>query len=47
MYGTMLYGTRDVRYEEVPKPKIEKPTDAIRLLLLSSPVADFSERKQP
>jgi threonine dehydrogenase-like Zn-dependent dehydrogenase len=29
MYGTMLYGTRDIRYEEVPDPKIEKPTDAI------------------
>lgn len=29
MLGTMLYGTRDIRFEEVPEPKIEKPTDAI------------------
>ena len=27
--ATMLYGPRDVRYEEVPEPKILKPTDAI------------------
>jgi Alcohol dehydrogenase GroES-associated len=29
MLGTILYGTRDVRCEEVPEPKILKPTDAI------------------
>jgi len=29
MLGTILYGTRDVRSEEVPEPKILKPTDAI------------------
>src|SRR5580704_16174962 len=29
MMGTMLYGSGDVRCEEVPEPKILKPTDAI------------------
>lgn len=29
MRGTVLYGAGDVRYEEVPEPKIVKPTDAI------------------
>lgn len=29
MKGTMLYGTRDVRFEERPDPKIIEPTDAI------------------
>ena len=29
MLGTMLYGPRDVRCEEVAEPKILKPTDAI------------------
>jgi threonine dehydrogenase-like Zn-dependent dehydrogenase len=29
MRGTVLYGARDVRSEEVPEPKILKPTDAI------------------
>ncbi len=29
MLGTMLYGPRDVRCEEVPEPKLLKPTDAI------------------
>jgi threonine dehydrogenase-like Zn-dependent dehydrogenase len=29
MRGTMLYGPGDVRYEEVPEPKILLPTDAI------------------
>ena len=29
MLGTVLYGARDVRCEEVPEPKILKPTDAI------------------
>src|SRR6266567_3434569 len=29
MQGTVLYGTGDIRFEEVPEPKITKPTDAI------------------
>ena len=29
MRGTVLYGSKDVRFEEVAEPKIEKPTDAI------------------
>src|SRR5437660_3270646 len=29
MRGTVLYGTRDVRFEDTPEPKITKPTDAI------------------
>jgi threonine dehydrogenase-like Zn-dependent dehydrogenase len=29
MKGTVLYGARDIRFEERPDPKIEKPTDAI------------------
>src|SRR6266404_1583229 len=29
MRGTVLYGTGDIRFEEVPEPKISKPTDAI------------------
>jgi threonine dehydrogenase-like Zn-dependent dehydrogenase len=29
MYGTMLYGPRDVRFEERPTPTISEPTDAI------------------
>jgi len=29
MLGTMLYGPGDVRFEERPEPRIEKPTDAI------------------
>lgn len=29
MLGTMLYGARDVRCEEVPEPTIQSPTDAI------------------
>lgn len=29
MWGTMLYGPRDVRFEECAEPKIETPTDAI------------------
>ena len=28
MQGTVLYGTGDVRFEDVPEPKITKPTDA-------------------
>lgn len=29
MYATIMYGPGDVRYEQVPDPRIEKPTDAI------------------
>ena len=29
MYGTMLYGPRDVRFEERPDPTIVEPTDAL------------------
>src|SRR5207253_1117030 len=29
MRGTVLYGTGDIRFEEVAEPKITKPTDAI------------------
>lgn len=29
MKGAMLYGVRDIRFEDRPEPKIEKPTDAI------------------
>ncbi|WP_027146664.1 zinc-dependent alcohol dehydrogenase family protein [Mesorhizobium sp. WSM3626] len=29
MQGTVLYGPGDIRFEEVPEPKILKPTDAI------------------
>jgi threonine dehydrogenase-like Zn-dependent dehydrogenase len=29
MKGTVLHGPGDIRYEDVPDPKIEKPTDAI------------------
>lgn len=29
MQGTMIYGTRDVRFEERPDPVIQEPTDAI------------------
>ncbi|MCC6728744.1 MAG: zinc-dependent alcohol dehydrogenase family protein [Chthonomonadales bacterium] len=29
MYATIMHGPGDVRYEQVPDPKIEKPTDAI------------------
>jgi threonine dehydrogenase-like Zn-dependent dehydrogenase len=29
MKGTVLYGPRDVRFEDRPDPRIEKPTDAI------------------
>jgi threonine dehydrogenase-like Zn-dependent dehydrogenase len=29
MKGTVLYGARDIRFEERPEPKILKPTDAI------------------
>jgi threonine dehydrogenase-like Zn-dependent dehydrogenase len=29
MQGTMLYGARDIRFEDRPEPKISKPTDGI------------------
>ena len=29
MLATMLYGPGDIRFEDVPEPRIEKPTDAI------------------
>jgi threonine dehydrogenase-like Zn-dependent dehydrogenase len=29
MLATMLYGSRDVRYDDVPEPAIQQPTDAI------------------
>jgi D-arabinose 1-dehydrogenase-like Zn-dependent alcohol dehydrogenase len=29
MRGTVLYGPRDIRFEERPDPTILKPTDAI------------------
>lgn len=29
MQGTVLYGPRDIRFEDRPEPKISKPTDAI------------------
>lgn len=29
MHGTVLYGPKDIRFEDVPEPRIEKPTDAI------------------
>jgi threonine dehydrogenase-like Zn-dependent dehydrogenase len=29
MRGTILYGTGDVRFEDVADPKITKPTDAV------------------
>ena len=29
MYGTMIYGPRDIRFEDRPEPTIVKPTDAI------------------
>src|SRR5215472_7291503 len=35
MRGTVLYGSKDIRFEEVPEPKIEKSTDAIIRLAVS------------
>jgi threonine dehydrogenase-like Zn-dependent dehydrogenase len=29
MQGTMIYGPRDIRFEDRPEPKITKPTDAL------------------
>lgn len=36
MLGTMLYGPRDIRYEEIPTPGIQLPTDAIVRLAVTS-----------
>ncbi len=33
MQGTMIYGPRDIRFEDRPEPTITKPTDAILRLL--------------
>lgn len=35
MLATMLYGPGDIRFENVPEPRIEKPTDAIIRLAAS------------
>lgn len=35
MLATMLYGPGDIRFEDVPEPRIEKPTDAIIRLAAS------------
>jgi len=35
MRGTVLYGSKGIRFEDVPEPKIEKPTDAIIRLAVS------------
>ena len=35
MRGTMLYGPRDVRFEDVPDPTIIEPTDAVIRLPLT------------
>jgi hypothetical protein len=29
MRGTILYGARDVRFEDLPEPKVVAPTDAV------------------
>src|SRR3954453_23299742 len=29
MQATMIYGTRDIRFEDRPEPKIMQPTDAV------------------
>ena len=45
MRGTVLYGPRDIRFEERTAPTIMKPTDAARqMLLLSSPLVQFWRR---
>jgi threonine dehydrogenase-like Zn-dependent dehydrogenase len=36
MRGTVLYGPRDVRFEERPDPSIIRPTDAIVRLSVTS-----------
>src|SRR5690349_17512015 len=35
MQGTVLHGTRDIRFEEIAEPKIVQPTDAILRLSAS------------
>ena len=32
MQGTVLYGPRDIRFEDRPQPKITKPADVMRSL---------------
>ena len=48
MKGTVLYGPRDVRFEERPEPKILKPTDAIvRLAVSRSRTNEISTSSRP
>ncbi len=54
MRGTVLYKPRDIRYEDVPDPKILKPTDAVIRLAATCvcgsdlwPYRGISEVKQP
>jgi threonine dehydrogenase-like Zn-dependent dehydrogenase len=54
MQGTMLYGPRDIRFEDRPEPKITKPTDAILRLSATCicgsdlwPYRGIAEVKQP
>ncbi|MBV9888466.1 MAG: alcohol dehydrogenase catalytic domain-containing protein, partial [Acidobacteria bacterium] len=35
MRGTVIHGVKDIRFEEVPEPKIEKPADVIIRLAVS------------
>ena len=54
MQGTMLYGPRDIRFEDRPEPTITKPTDAILRLSATCvcgsdlwPYRGIAEMKQP
>lgn len=54
MQGTMIYGRRDIRFEDRPEPKIDKPTDAIIRLSATCicgsdlwPYRGIAEVKQP
>src|SRR3954469_2989607 len=54
MKGTVLYGPKDVRYEEIKDPTILRPTDAILRLSATCvcgsdlwPYRGFNETKQP
>jgi threonine dehydrogenase-like Zn-dependent dehydrogenase len=54
MYGTMIYGPRDIRYEDRPDPEILQPTDAILRLSATCicgsdlwPYRGVSEIRQP
>lgn len=54
MLGTVLYGPRDIRFEERPEPKITQPTDAILRLSATCicgsdlwPYRGIAEVKQP